>query len=423
VSQLVEREPSSSITTMEQPTHTSSPSSSSPDFPASSTATSTAASNSSTSSLRRSDSYYRNVKPYRDDPGISAPSSHHNQHQNQQQQHPNGNNQMSQRMNIRADGYGGGNDVGGHMNISNGNGNSNDNDNDDEMGNRNSNGNSNQGAARRLTTSNSGHDFNSIINSNHNGLRKRHNSTNNHKNSSIQSHNYEPDESEVWRAHVAQTHLRNRGQWWTNDKKRAWKRWMITMIIGVIQAFLAFFCNLGSRALSTWKYEFVYDIIKWKNDGGNAVGNSGSYSNNGNGDDLWAYNEQDNDNSNAYYDANGSQSFTGLNFGGSAFFVFVLIQTFFALIASIFVYFEPVSGGSGIPEIKCFLNGINLPKVVRIKTLVCKVVGVTFSVAAGLPVGKEGPMVHSGGVVAAAVSQGRTKFFGIDTSFTKYSGE
>ena len=82
---------------------------------------------------------------------------------------------------------------------------------------------------------------------------------------------------------------------------------------------------------------------------------------------------------------------------------------------------EPVSGGSGIPEIKCYLNGIDLPRVVRVKTLLCKVIGVTFSVAGGLPVGKEGPMVHSGAVVAAGISQGKTRFWGVDTSFSKFS--
>ena len=30
-------------------------------------------------------------------------------------------------------------------------------------------------------------------------------------------------------------------------------------------------------------------------------------------------------------------------------------------------------------------------------------------------------MVHSGGVVAAVISQGRTKFWGVDTSFSKFS--
>ena len=72
-------------------------------------------------------------------------------------------------------------------------------------------------------------------------------------------------------------------------------------------------------------------------------------------------------------------------------------------------------------EIKCFLNGINLPRVGRVKTLLCKVVGGTFSVSAGLPVGKEGPMVHSGSVVAAGISQGKTNLFGVDTSFSKFS--
>jgi hypothetical protein len=51
------------------------------------------------------------------------------------------------------------------------------------------------------------------------------------------------------------------------------------------------------------------------------------------------------------------------------------------------------------------------------------VIGVSFSVSAGLPVGKEGPMVHSGSVVAAAVSQGKTNLWGIDTSFTRFSGK
>ena len=106
---------------------------------------------------------------------------------------------------------------------------------------------------------------------------------------------------------------------------------------------------------------------------------------------------------------------------GSAFVTFLAYQTLFALLASIFVIIEPVSAGSGIPEIKCYLNGIDLPRVVRVRTLICKVVGVTFSVAAGLPVGKEGPMVHSGAVVSAGISQGKTNFWGVDTSFSKFS--
>ena len=79
--------------------------------------------------------------------------------------------------------------------------------------------------------------------------------------SNIQSHNYEPDESEVWRAYVAQVHFSNRGQWWTTGKKRSLKRWVLTFLVGVIQAFLAAVCNFASRMLSKHKYEYVYDLL------------------------------------------------------------------------------------------------------------------------------------------------------------------
>ena len=49
--------------------------------------------------------------------------------------------------------------------------------------------------------------------------------------------------------------------------------------------------------------------------------------------------------------------------------------------------------------------------------------GVLFSVAGGLPVGKEGPMIHSGAVVGAGVSQGKCSTLNIDTfdsRFTKF---
>lgn len=49
---------------------------------------------------------------------------------------------------------------------------------------------------------------------------------------------------------------------------------------------------------------------------------------------------------------------------------------------------QPVSVGSGIPQVKCYLNGVKVPRVVRVKTLLCKVFGIIFSVLGGLCVGK-----------------------------------
>ncbi|XP_033749543.1 H(+)/Cl(-) exchange transporter 7-like [Pecten maximus] len=81
---------------------------------------------------------------------------------------------------------------------------------------------------------------------------------------------------------------------------------------------------------------------------------------------------------------------------------------------------EPVAAGSGIPQIKCFLNGVKVPHVVRIKTLICKVLGVICAVGGGLVVGKEGPMIHSGAVVAAGISQGKSDTFHVDFKILQY---
>ena len=183
------------------------------------------------------------------------------------------------------------------------------------------------------------------------------------------------------------------------------KRWILTFFIGVVQALTAAACNFSSKSLSRHKFESVYGLLAANN---NNIDESSTAT-----DDLFQADDEPSRQDDAEPTASG--------FGGSAFLAFLFYQTIFAVIASIFVWIEPVASGSGIPEVKCYLNGIDLPRVVRLKTMVCKVVGVTFSVAAGLPVGKEGPMVHSGAVVAASISQGRTKCWGVDTSFSKFS--
>ncbi|XP_077949293.1 H(+)/Cl(-) exchange transporter 6 isoform X2 [Gasterosteus aculeatus] len=77
----------------------------------------------------------------------------------------------------------------------------------------------------------------------------------------------------------------------------------------------------------------------------------------------------------------------------------------FVFIASVLVLIEPVAAGSGIPEIKSYLNGVKMPGIVRLRTFLCKAAGVLFSVAGGLFVGKEGPMIHSGAIVGAGLPQ------------------
>uniref|UniRef100_A0A8C4DIY4 Chloride channel protein n=1 Tax=Dicentrarchus labrax TaxID=13489 RepID=A0A8C4DIY4_DICLA len=101
--------------------------------------------------------------------------------------------------------------------------------------------------------------------------------------------------------------------------------------------------------------------------------------------------------------------------------LWAVFNSAFVMVGAIIVaYFEPIAAGSGIPQIKCYLNGIKIPRVVRLKTLVVKVCGVICSVVGGLAVGKEGPMIHSGAVVAAGVSQGRSTSLKRDFKIFEY---
>ncbi len=78
---------------------------------------------------------------------------------------------------------------------------------------------------------------------------------------------------------------------------------------------------------------------------------------------------------------------------------------------------EPASAGSGIAEVRAYLNGIEYPRVMRFRTLWTKMAGVIFAQASGLPLGFEGPIVHCGAIVGSCFSQGRgPTLWGLDTS-------
>lgn len=50
-------------------------------------------------------------------------------------------------------------------------------------------------------------------------------------------------------------------------------------------------------------------------------------------------------------------------------------------------FVEPLAAGSGIPEVKTYLNGVHIRGLLTIRTLVAKLSGITFSIAAGLIAG------------------------------------
>mmetsp|Transcript_32800 Transcript_32800/g.39841 ORF Transcript_32800/g.39841 Transcript_32800/m.39841 type:complete len:791 (-) Transcript_32800:289-2661(-) len=184
---------------------------------------------------------------------------------------------------------------------------------------------------------------------------------NTHPNRSrIESHNYTEEESEIWKAHKESEFHLHAGKVWNTSKYGTIHIYAIIAVIGMLQAVVAYTTNIISSTLIEGKYEIANDIM----------------------------------------DVEGIDSTHYIQ----AFKSFYVHQTLFAALAALFVYIEPACAGSGIPEVKCFLNGIDLPNVTSIKTGICKVLGVCFSISAGLPVGMEGPMVHTGAVLATNLS-------------------
>jgi H+/Cl- antiporter ClcA len=49
---------------------------------------------------------------------------------------------------------------------------------------------------------------------------------------------------------------------------------------------------------------------------------------------------------------------------------------------------QPSAAGSGIPQVKCYLNGIRMPGLMSVRTLLAKAGGVVLSVCGGLACGK-----------------------------------
>ena len=71
---------------------------------------------------------------------------------------------------------------------------------------------------------------------------------------------------------------------------------------------------------------------------------------------------------------------------------------------SLVSFVEPLAAGSGIPEMKTYLNGIHMDGLMCIRTLLAKLAGVVFSIGAGLVAGKVGPFVHGGGIIGGGVA-------------------
>lgn len=190
------------------------------------------------------------------------------------------------------------------------------------------------------------------------------------------STNYESLDYDPCENHLLQDEERKKGYKFVVKKNIA--RWFIFLLIGICTALIASFVDISIDQLTNLKYSCLKFYV-------DACVN----------DCLWL-----------------------------PYLLWLALNFLPVLIGAVLVsYVEPIAAGSGIPQVKCYLNGIKVPRVVRIKTLTVKIIGVICTVVGGLAGGKEGPMIHSGAVVAAGISQGKSTTFKKDLRIFKYFRE
>lgn len=188
-----------------------------------------------------------------------------------------------------------------------------------------------------------------------------------------ESFDFNEQQSGAWNRYHIRRFFQDRGTFWTSSRQTtAWK-WVLVVLVGVLVALAGAFVAIFTETMVEWKLESCYKLMEER------------------------------------------------NFAG-AFFAYQFLSTFLVLISGAFCWWEPMAAGSGIPEIKAYLNGVNLNHVVRLPVLFSKVVGMCFSVASGLPLGKEGPMIHAGSIIGAVFSQGWNFSLGFDTSWNRFHG-
>ncbi|KAJ4715765.1 Chloride channel protein [Melia azedarach] len=91
-----------------------------------------------------------------------------------------------------------------------------------------------------------------------------------------------------------------------------------------------------------------------------------------------------------------------------------------AAAAALCAFIAPAAAGSGIPEVKAYLNGVDAYSILAPGTLFVKIFGSVLGVSAGFVVGKEGPMVHTGACIASLLGQGGSRKYHLTCRWLRY---
>ena len=145
------------------------------------------------------------------------------------------------------------------------------------------------------------------------------------------------------------------------------QRWLVTCVVGLAIGVIGFALHYGIDNVSKYKFQFVSQYLQ-----SDIVGVA----------PPWML----------------------------GFLLFTIINVALVTVGSVLIIFVvPAANGSGIPEVKGFLNGTAISRAMNVKTFVVKFISAVGAVASSLPVGPEGPMIHMGAMVGGGVSQPRSK--------------
>ena len=142
---------------------------------------------------------------------------------------------------------------------------------------------------------------------------------------------YEPDESEVWWHHRLQRFYASKGVWLTHLRKRMLLRWSSIITMGILTGIVAYLITAATTLLTEFKFSWFFYLMDAEKEGDVPNGAASSF--------------------------------------------LILINLLYGFLAWLSVYIEPLAAGSGIPEIKCFLNGVDIPRLMSFKTVGCRAIG------------------------------------------------
>lgn len=141
-------------------------------------------------------------------------------------------------------------------------------------------------------------------------------------------------------------------------------RWALTIVVGLMTGVLSILLVAATERIQTWRSSFV--------------------------DAYWL----------------NVSSARDVKAGKSIFFTYAAVNLSLALVsAALCLFLAPEATGSGIPQVKAYLNGIRVRRFSCAKLFFVKIVATILSVSSGLAIGPEGPLVHLGAMAGASCTK------------------